>query len=60
MLSYDHLGVVLMEYPTNQVILRGSLLEMPVFSHESQGQKFYKFFLRVPRLSGALDTLPEI
>ena len=35
-------------------------MEMPVFSHESQGQKFYKLFLRVPRLSGTVDTLPVI
>ncbi len=60
MLSYENFGVVLMEYPTNQAFLRGSLLELPAFSHESGGDRFYRFLLEVPRLSGAVDTLPVI
>ena len=42
----------------NRILLRGSLLELPVFSHENHGRKFYRFFLEVPRLSGAVDLLP--
>ena len=60
MLSYENYGVVLMEYPTNQAHLRGSLLELPAFSHESGGKRFFRFLLEVPRLSGAIDTLPVI
>lgn len=60
MLSYENYGVVLMEYPTNQAHLRGSLLELPAFSHESGGKRFFRFLLEVPRLSGAVDTLPVI
>lgn len=44
----------------NQITLRGTLRELPVFSHENHRKKFYRFFLEVPRLSGALDTLPVI
>ena len=49
-----------MEYPINQAFLRGSLLELPAFSHESGGKRFFRFLLEVPRLSGAVDTLPVI
>lgn len=52
--------VVTMEQHENQITLRGDLLAMPEFSHENHGRKFYKFFLEVPRLSGAVDTLPII
>lgn len=44
----------------NQITLRGTLRELPVFSHENHRKSFYRFFLEVPRLSGALDTLPVI
>ncbi len=44
----------------NQITLRGTLQELPVFSHENHRKNFYRFFLEVPRLSGALDTLPVI
>lgn len=49
-----------MEHTENQVILRGSLLSLPEFSHENHGRKFYRFYLEVPRLSGAVDILPVI
>lgn len=49
-----------MEQQENHIILRGSLLGLPEFSHENHGRKFYKFYLEVPRLSGAVDTLPVI
>ena len=49
-----------MEYTTNYITLRGSLVAMPAFSHENHGSRFYRFLLEVPRLSGAVDTLPVI
>ena len=44
----------------NQIMLRGSLLALPHFSHENHGKKFYRFTLEVPRLSGAVDLLPVV
>ena len=44
----------------NSIILRGSLLELPKFSHENHGRRFYRFILEVPRLSGTTDQLPII
>ena len=49
-----------MDYPVNQITLRGSLLALPQFSHENHGRKFYRFTLEVPRLSGAVDLLPIV
>lgn len=49
-----------MEHITNQILLRGSLLSLPEFSHENHGRRFFRFFLEVPRLSGAVDILPII
>ena len=49
-----------MEHITNQVILRGSLKNLPEFSHENHGRSFFRFLLEVPRLSGTVDTLPVI
>ena len=49
-----------MEQFTNRIELRGDLLGMPEYSHENHGRKFYRFFLEVPRLSGAIDTLPIV
>lgn len=49
-----------MEHITNQIILRGSLVILPEFSHENHGKKFYRFTLEVPRLSGTVDLLPII
>lgn len=49
-----------MEHVTNTITLRGSLLELPVFSHENHGKRFYRFTLEVPRLSGAVDLLPIV
>lgn len=49
-----------MEYTTNHITLRGSLVALPVFSHENHGNRFFRFLLEVPRLSGAVDTLPVI
>lgn len=49
-----------MEHTANQVTLRGSLLNLPEFSHENHGRKFFRFYLEVPRLSGTVDILPVI
>ena len=46
-----------MEQTSNRIILRGSLAEAPVFSHENHGRRFYRFALEVPRLSGTADVL---
>lgn len=49
-----------MEPVTNCITLRGSLAALPCFSHENHGRRFFRFLLEVPRLSGAVDTLPVI
>lgn len=49
-----------MEHMTNSITLRGCLQELPQFSHENHGRKFYRFVLEVERLSGAVDILPVI
>lgn len=49
-----------MEHKTNDIILRGTLQELPQFSHENHGKRFFRFFLEVPRLSGAVDILPVV
>ena len=49
-----------MEQFENKALLRGNLQDIPQFSHENHGRKFYRFYLEVPRLSGAVDILPVI
>ena len=49
-----------MEQFENQITLRGDLLGLQEFSHENHGKKFYRFFLEVARLSGAVDVLPVV
>ena len=49
-----------MEHITNAITLRGSLQTLPQFSHENHGKQFYRFYLEVPRLSGAVDILPVV
>ena len=49
-----------MEHTTNSITVRGCLMALPEYSHENHGQKFYRFTLEVPRLSGAVDLLPVI
>ena len=49
-----------MEHMENQITLRGSLMELPYFSHENHGKRFFRFILEVPRLSGAVDLLPVV
>ena len=49
-----------MEHTTNTITVRGSLLQLPDYSHENHGRQFYRFTLEVPRLSGTVDLLPVI
>ena len=49
-----------MEHTKNQILLRGTLLGLPQYSHENHGRKFYRFTLEVPRLSGVNDLLPVV
>ena len=49
-----------MEQIQNQILLRGMLGSRPEFSHENHGQRFFRFLLEVPRLSGAVDLLPVV
>ena len=49
-----------MEHIRNAITLRGSLQSLPEYSHENHGRRFCRFFLEVPRLSGAVDILPVI
>ena len=49
-----------MESLTNSITVRGTLQELPRFSHENHGRRFYRFILEVPRLSGATDLLPVV
>ena len=45
-----------MEQNQNYVELWGTAAQECVYSHENHGQRFYKFPLRVERLSGQYDT----
>ena len=47
-----------MEQIVNQITVRGTLVELPEFSHENHGKRFYRFYLDIPRLSGNSDCLP--
>ena len=49
-----------MEQSVNRITLRGSLMNLPSFSHENHGKRFFRFTLEVPRLSGAVDLLPVV
>ena len=44
----------------NDLLLAGTALDAPVLSHENHGQRFYRFSLEVPRLSGQADVLPVL
>jgi len=44
----------------NRVELRGCVSSAPVFSHESRGERFFRFNIDVERLSGAVDRLAVI
>jgi hypothetical protein len=42
------------------VTIRGELVQLPEFSHENHGKRFFRFVLEVRRLSGAVDQLPVV
>ena len=44
----------------NEVLLEGIPLGPPEWSHENHGTQFHRFYLQVPRLSGAADILPVL
>ena len=49
-----------MEHIVNQITVRGALVDLPEFSHENHGKRFYRFYLDIPRLSGNSDRLPVV
>ena len=49
-----------MEQNVNQITVRGQLVDLPEFSHENHGKRFYRFHLDIPRLSGNTDCLPVV
>ena len=49
-----------MEQNVNQITVRGQLVNLPEFSHENHGKRFYRLYLDVPRLSGNTDCLPVV
>ena len=42
----------------NQVILKGKISQMPVYSHTVMGEGFFDMLIDVQRLSDEIDTLP--
>ena len=42
----------------NKTYISGQVASEPEFSHETYGEKFYEFKVKVPRLSGTNDILP--
>ena len=51
-----------MNYATeknNKVYVMGEIVSDKTFSHEVYGEGFYEFFLKVMRLSGQADILPD-
>ena len=49
-----------MEHTINTITVRGSLSNLPQFSHENHGKRFLRFLLEVPRLSGTVDLIPVV
>ena len=47
-----------MPQDNNRVIVSGKISKPPQFDHELHGESFYIMHIDVPRLSGAIDTLP--
>lgn len=47
-----------MENTANRIMLIGELTALPELSHTNHGRRFYRLYLRVPRLSGTADVLP--
>ena len=49
-----------MEHSLNSITIRGTIHQLPRFSHENHSRQFYRFLVEIPRLSGAVDLLPVI
>ena len=49
-----------MEHTNNAITVRGMLQNLPEFSHENHGRRFFRFMLEIPRLSGTVDILPVV
>lgn len=49
-----------MDEARNLLLLRGTAVGEPTFSHENHGQTFYQFPFSIRRLSGQADTLQVI
>lgn len=45
---------------TNEVYLQGEVDSVPEFDHSVKDEQFYKFYLKVLRLSGQCDIIPVI
>lgn len=44
----------------NELLLEGTVVTAPEWSHDHHNTHFYRFYLEVPRLSGEADTLPVL
>lgn len=44
----------------NELVLEGTVLTAPEWSHDHQETRFFRFYLEVPRLSGDSDVLPVL
>ena len=44
----------------NEVLLEGLPQAAPEWSHDNHGTRFFRFLIRIPRLSGTPDTLPVL
>ena len=44
----------------NELVLEGTVLTAPEWSHDHQEKRFFRFYLEVPRLSGEADVLPVL
>lgn len=49
-----------MDWNENVGRFAGTVLKEPVFSHENHGEDYYRYELRVARLSGREDVLPVV
>lgn len=44
----------------NELLLEGTVVTAPEWSHDHHNTHFYRFYLEIPRLSGEADTLPVL
>ncbi|MBR1780696.1 MAG: single-stranded DNA-binding protein [Oscillospiraceae bacterium] len=48
------------DWNENSCLFSGTAMGEPIFSHENHGEDFFRFDLRVERLSGTADELPVL